>query len=70
MPKYNGDGTFRTFKLEIETWARINQIDQVEDEDFKKLTLLSAFTSKAADMIRSLRPGQPAFAGLNFEQYY
>ena len=70
MPKYNGDGTFRTFKLEFETWFEINKVNDVEDDDFKKLTLLSAFTSKAADMIRSLRPGQPAFTGFNYAQYY
>ena len=35
-------------------------------EDLKKYAMLSAFTGKAADMVRCLGPEQPLFRGLNF----
>ena len=52
MPKYNGEGAFRTFRLEYSMWLRVNQIEDIPDEDFKKYAMLSAFTGKAADMVR------------------
>ena len=54
--KYNGEGMFRTFKLEYTMWEKVNQINNIPDEDFKKFAVLSAFTGKAADMVRCLGP--------------
>ena len=54
MPKYSGKGPFRTFRLEYSTWLRVNKIEDIPDEDFKKYTMVSAFTGKAADMVRCL----------------
>ena len=53
MPKYNGEGAFRTFKLEFTQWVRVNQINNNPDEDLKKFVILSAF--------RCLGPDQPLF---------
>ena len=52
MPKFSGEGTFRTFQLEYAMWLKVNRIEEIPDEDFKKFTLLSAFQGKAADMVR------------------
>ena len=68
MPKYSGEGPFRTFRLEYSMWLRVNMIEAIPDEDFKKYTMLSAFTGKAADMVRCLGPEQPIFRELNFIQ--
>ncbi len=68
MPKYNGEGAFRTFKLEYSMWLKVNKIEEIADEDFKKYAMLSAFVGKAADMVRCLGPDQPLFRDLTFEQ--
>ena len=68
MPKYNGEGAFRTFKLEYTMWEKVNQINVIPDEDFKKFALLSAFTGKAADMVRCLGPDQTIFGQLTSKQ--
>ena len=52
MPEYNGEGVFRTFRLEFTMWEKVNQITNIPDEDFKKFAVLSAFTGKAADQTR------------------
>merc|ERR1712121_452291 len=56
MPKYSGEGPFRTFRLEYSMWLRVNMIEAIPDEDFKKFKMLSAFTGKAVDMVRCLGP--------------
>ena len=43
-------------------------IESIPDEDFKKFAMLSAFTGKAADMVRCLGPEQPIFRQLNFTE--
>ena len=68
MPKYNSEGAFRTFKLEYTMWEKVNQINMIPDEDFKKFALLSAFTGKAADMVRCLGLDQAIFRELTFDQ--
>ena len=68
MPKYNGEGPFRTFRLEYAMWLKVNMIEAIPDEDFKKFALLSAFQGKAADMVRCLGPEQPIFRQSNFDQ--
>ena len=56
MPKYSGEGPFRTFRLEYSMWLRVNMIEAIPDEDFKKFAMLSAFTGKVADMVMCLGP--------------
>ena len=68
MPKYNGEGPFRTFRLEYTMWLKVNRIEEIADEDFKKYALLSAFVGKAADMVRCLGPDQPLFNELTYAQ--
>ena len=66
MPKYNGEGPFRTFRLEYTMWLKVNMIEAIPDEDFKKFALLSAFQGKAADMVRCVGPEQPIFRTSTF----
>ena len=40
-------------------WLKVNMIEAIPDEDFKKFALLSAFQGKAADMVRCMGPEQP-----------
>ena len=68
MPKYSCKGPFRTFRLEYTMWLRVNMIEAIPDEDFKQFAMLSAFTGKAADMVRCLGPEQPIFRQLNFTE--
>ena len=69
MPKFSGEGTFRTFRLEYAMWLKVNRIEEIPDEDFKKYALLSAFQGKAADMVRCVGPEQPIFRTSTFEQF-
>ena len=69
MPKFSGEGTFRTFRLEYAMWLKVNRIEEIPDEDFKKFALLSAFQGKAADMVRCVGPEQPIFRTSTFEQF-
>ena len=39
MTKYSGKGPFRTFRLENSMWLRVNQIEAIPDEDFKKYAM-------------------------------
>ena len=66
MPKYSDEGPFRMFRQEYTMWLRVNMIEAIPDEDFKKFAMLSAFTGKAADMVRCLGHEQPIFRELNF----
>merc|ERR1711867_289028 len=32
MPKFSGEGTFRTFRLEYAMWLKVNRIEEIPDE--------------------------------------
>ena len=69
MPKFSGEGTFRTFRLEYVMWLKVNRIEEIPDEDFKKVCPLKRLPGQG-DGHGSLRgPEQPIFRTSTFEQF-
>ena len=66
IPKYDGERKlFRQWYGEFCIFCKMHQIPNIEDEEFKKMILFSAFEGKALDMIRALGPEGVIFPTLD-----
>ena len=61
-PKFDGKSSWRTFETQYETWYRINNIGE-QNQEFQKRTLLSCMRNQAVEMTRPYNEGSPTWLG-------